>query len=292
MLFYIRKLWSYISLFLFRGVLSDKDIKKLLGYHIFIYPFKKENLKPSSYNLTASKVAFIKYKGEDGKVKQKLIVNDDKIIIPPGETAIIETNESIYVSRWIAGTYHSKVKLVNKGLSHIGTTLDPCYFGLSAIAITNNSGIEQEIKVNESIVTIMFYTLKSRSSGLHDNITGRMDNLSLKFDEYIEKDYKKTNEEINKFKNEDYVLKKEVLIQKVREKIKCENILKDICIYSILCLLLGFGIIGALLYLVKNKLENQNLVDAVVGIIQIVPPTIVIIITIIINYKNKNRGEF
>lgn len=177
MLFYIRRFFSYISLFFFKGALSDKDIKKLLGQHIFIYPFKKENLKASSYNLTASKCAFVK---EGGEGKQQLIVKDDNIIIPAGKTAIIETAESIYVSRWITGTYHSRVKLVNKGIGHIGTTLDSCYWGLSAISLQNTTDHDIPIKIGSTIVTIMFYALKSRSSGLHDNMPGRIDdNIQL-----------------------------------------------------------------------------------------------------------------
>ena len=171
MLFYFRKILSYISLIFGKGTLSDKDIKRLLGYHIFIYPFKEENLKPASYNLTASKCAFVK----DEKGNQKLIVCGNKIIIPPHETGIVETQESIYVSRWITGTYHSKVKMVNKGIGHIGTTLDPCFFGVSAIALHNTTNKPIEIKVGDTIATLIFSSLKSRSTGIHDNISGRQD---------------------------------------------------------------------------------------------------------------------
>lgn len=171
MLFYIRKILSYVSLIWGRGTLSDKDIKKLLGYHIFIYPFKEENLKPASYNLTASKCAFIK----DEKGNQKLIVCGNKIIIPKHKTGIIETQESIYVSKWITGTYHSKVKMVNKGIGHIGTTLDPCFFGVSAIALHNTTDEPIEINVGDTIATLIFSSLKSRSTGIHDNISGRQD---------------------------------------------------------------------------------------------------------------------
>lgn len=179
LLYYIKKFFRYISLFFFRGVLSDKDIKKLLGYHIFIYPYEESNLKASSYNLTASKVAFIKEKEGEREVQKLILDENGDIKIPPNKTAIIATRESIYVTRWITGTYHSKVKLVDKGLSHIGTTLDPCYFGISAIALTNNSNEYVTIKYGDPIVTVMFYSLKSRSSGKHDNMPSRVDEIDL-----------------------------------------------------------------------------------------------------------------
>lgn len=203
MLFYIKKFFSYISLFFLRGALSDKDIINLLGNHIFIYPFDPKNLKASSYNLTASKCAFII---EDKK--QKLIVRDDNIIIPAGKTGIIETQESIYVSKRITGTYHSRVKLVNMGLGHIGTTLDPCFFGVSAIALHNTTKEDIAIKVGDSIASIMFYTLKSKSTGLHDNMTGHV-NDGIKFD--INDFYEVSN---NKKKTITMVFKEDVDVSK------------------------------------------------------------------------------
>ena len=41
------------------SVLGNKKIKRSLGKDLFIYPFKESNLKGSSYNLTASKVAYL-----------------------------------------------------------------------------------------------------------------------------------------------------------------------------------------------------------------------------------------
>lgn len=253
MLFYIKKLFSYISLFFNKGALSDKGIKKLLGYHIFIYPFKDNNLKPSSYNLTASNCAFIKE--EDGT--QKLIVEEDTITIPKGKTAIIETEESIYVSRWITGTYHSRVRLVNKGLGHIGTTLDSCFFGVSAIALHNTTQQDIEIKVGESIATIMFYSLTSRSNGIHDNMSARVDDdINLNVNAFY-KDNKKNRkitmiikDEIDKKVDISYIKdqvavinsnklkqKKSFLIYDI-EKPVCKNCLncedKETCSYRLL----------------------------------------------------------
>lgn len=176
MLFFFRKLWSYISLFLFRGVLSDKDIKRLLGKQIYIYPFKEKNLQSASYDLTASKCAFIM---EDNT--QKLIVRDDNIIIPARKTAIIESNESIYVRKRITGTYHSLVGLTNQGLGHISTTLDPGFFGLSAISLQNNTDEDITIKVGDRIATLIFYTVKTVGSGITCSMSGHM-NDGIKID--------------------------------------------------------------------------------------------------------------
>lgn len=191
--FFIKKILNSILLFFRSGALSDIDIQKLLGTHIFIYPFKKENLKGASYNLTSSRLAFIFVEDKSKKCKKELLIVDDKdnINIPKRSTAIIQTNESIYVCNKLAGTYHSRVKLVNKGLGHIGTTLDPQYFGSSAIALHNTTDRVITIKVNDPIVSIMFYTLRIKSSGEHDNLPGRQDILSLNMgmDDFYEENF-------------------------------------------------------------------------------------------------------
>ncbi len=100
--------------------------------------------------------------------------------MPPRSTVIVATNESIWVSPKIAGTYHSKVSLVSKGLGHIGTTLDPTFLGTSFIALHNVS--EREIKLvpgEDTFVSVTFYYLRTEANDqyqeVHDNNPGRRD---------------------------------------------------------------------------------------------------------------------
>ena len=132
-------------------MLSDTDILNEIGINIYIYPFQKSNLKGASYNLTASALGW--------DIKNKKTIYDEvtkKLIINPHSTALIETNEVIWVSSKAAGTYHSKVALVSKGLTHISTTLDPEYIGASLIAVHNLS--DNPIELTPEVDT--FTTLK------------------------------------------------------------------------------------------------------------------------------------
>lgn len=160
-------------------ILSNEDILKELGENIYIYPFKKSNLKGASYNLTVSKLAW------DIRTKKSIYVADpdgdsdkDKIIIPSQTTVLIETLECVWVSSDIAGTYHSKVSLVSKGLSHVGTTLDPEYVGPSLIAIHNHSQSSVELKPEaETFVTLKFHYLETKASIKAGNHPGRPEML-------------------------------------------------------------------------------------------------------------------
>lgn len=140
-------------------LLSDKDIVKELGKNLYIFPLNIKNIKASSVNLSASKWAW--------SLGTKKLISDEStgnITIPPHDTALIETEETLHVSAKIGGTYHSKVKLVSAGAGHIGTTLDPYWVGPSLIAIHNTSDHKIEIAIGDSFVSVMFYYVKTPSS--------------------------------------------------------------------------------------------------------------------------------
>lgn len=150
-------------------MLSIVDIKRELGKNIYIYPLTVSAIKSNSIDLHASQFAW------SLSTKKSLFDGADKITIPPHDTALIYSQEAIYVSNKIGGTYHSKVRLVSQGLGHIGTTLDAQYLGLSIIAIHNIMDSPREIRVGNEFVTISFYYLHTDDyidTISHDNPPG------------------------------------------------------------------------------------------------------------------------
>lgn len=163
------------------GVVSDKQFINHLGKNIFIWPFTPSKLKGSTYNLTASKIAYYKENGENIS-----IVDEDNVInIPARKTVLIQTEESIYVGKNVCGTYHTKVKMVSMGLSSISTTLDPCYFGTSLIAINNQTDNLVRINVGETFCSLMLYKMRKASSSRHDNLPFRADFSSNKIKKFL-----------------------------------------------------------------------------------------------------------
>lgn len=150
-------------------MLSIVDIKRELGKNIYIYPLTISSIKSNSIDLHASRF------GWSISTKKSLYDGVDKIIIPPHDTALIYSEEAIYVSNKIGGSYHSKVRLVSQGLGHIGTSLDAQYLGLSIVAFHNTTDFPKEICVGKEFVTISFYYLHSRDyvdTVSHDNPPG------------------------------------------------------------------------------------------------------------------------
>ncbi|MFN6566564.1 dCTP deaminase domain-containing protein [Dendronalium sp. ChiSLP03b] len=197
------------------SMLSDNDIKQELGINILIYPFTQDNLKGASYNLTASKYAW------SLSTKQSIYNSQqNKIIINQGDTALIETNETVWVSKKITGTYHSRVTQVSQGTGHIGTTLDPNYIGPSLISITNHSNYPIElIPEITNFVTLAFQYLCTESSREHGNTHGRRDILG-------EVGIQISREESNAL-DKPYMSNKDLLLLKLEECKDYQSIKRD-----------------------------------------------------------------
>ena len=165
-------------------MLSIVDLKKELGNNIYIYPVHRNSIKSNSIDLHVSEYAW-------SLNTKRSIGHKDYITIDPKDTALIYTEESIYVSNCIGGSYHSKVTLVSKGAGHIGTTLDAQYTGCSIIAFHNHSNEKIRLKVGSEFVTLQFWYLNTpdyKDTVSHDNEPGhpRMLNGFQDVDPYIE----------------------------------------------------------------------------------------------------------
>jgi deoxycytidine triphosphate deaminase len=155
------------------SVLSEWDIINELGKGIFIYPFKgkDDSIRGCCLCLTASEYAYTFTINQQTRKKEAVLCYEqdldgsNKLIrIPAQKTAILWTNESVFLGDYLCGSLHSKVKLVSQGLGHIGTRVNPNYGGLLAIALHNLSDEDILIKVGETIVYLRIHRLNSKSS--------------------------------------------------------------------------------------------------------------------------------
>jgi len=160
------------------SVLSEWDIINELGRGIFIHPFKytePNHLSQSIWGcclcLTASEYAYRFTINQQTRKKEAVLCYEqdfdgsNKLIrIPAQKTAILWTNESVFLGNYLCGSIHSKVKLVSQGLGHIGTRVNPNYGGILAIALHNLSDEDILIKVGETIAYLRIHRLNSKSS--------------------------------------------------------------------------------------------------------------------------------
>ncbi len=193
------------------GFLNDIQVKRAIADdRMAICPFRLDNLTPIGYNLSYSRFIVSIRKKTFAKIYHKN--NEWFFFLKPAETVLILTRESIWVSKFIGGTFHSKVSLVTKGLGHVSTTLDPGWQG--QLLVPMNNPTKEKIKVviardcngameYETFITMVLYWAVEAS------LNERMNNSSARIEileEILEKkknsrDYEKLTEIIKDLKD-------------------------------------------------------------------------------------------
>lgn len=204
-------IWNGDKMELQASLMNDIQIKNAREQgNLLICPYESNNLTPIGYNLSFSRFIVSLRKLKFVKIYYK--DNEWFFKIKPSETVLILTRETIWVSSFIGGTFHSKVSLVTKGLGHVSTTLDPGWCGQLLVPL--NNPMKKEIKiviardvnnkrVYETFITMLLFWTKEAALGEKmDNKASRIELL----EEILEK--KKNNKDamhlkkfIDKIKN-------------------------------------------------------------------------------------------
>lgn len=166
------------------GFLSDNDIRGILDKDIVICNYLEGNLTDIGYNLTPTEFVFSINRGLLMPIYNK--DNQRYCWVEPTDTVLIITREALWVSEKIAGTFHSKVKIVSQGFGHISTTLDAYWEGPLLISLNNPTQKKLKFVIGEdkgngfkysSFVTLILYRMATATKTGHDNLPCRMDIL-------------------------------------------------------------------------------------------------------------------
>jgi deoxycytidine triphosphate deaminase len=156
------------------SVLSDRDIIRELGRSILFHPLKPGSIKACDLCLTASEYAYA-----IGKKQRLTIETEPKkdkpgeeqkfFLIPPRDTALVWTDESVWLSNQFRGPLYSVVDRVSNGLGHIGTRVNPCWSGVLCIALHNVSDEAVRINVRDVKQSIVYLAIEKLSSNSSSN---------------------------------------------------------------------------------------------------------------------------
>jgi len=147
-------------------MLSDTDIKQQIEDRknnptegIYIDPFEEKYLTPVGYDFRVG------LKGFSWKNKREIDIEKERDIeIEPNDTVVIETLESVSLSKEVGATIHAMVsKAVLYGLSHISTTIDPGWTGKLLISVSNNRDSSVVLRFRDSFCTVCFHKMESES---------------------------------------------------------------------------------------------------------------------------------
>lgn len=168
------------------GFMNDREIRKALDEEeLVICPYQDKNLTPVGYNLTFSRFIISLHKKAFVRLHKE--GNEWCFYLKPKETVLVLTMESIWVSKYIGGTFHSKVGLVTYSLGHISTTLDPGWQGQLLVPLNNPTGDKIRIVVAiqtpdqkmeyQTFITMVLFRSETPAIQTVDNETARIELL-------------------------------------------------------------------------------------------------------------------
>jgi len=278
-------------------MLSDVELRKYYHRHIAIIPFNLENVENGIIHVTASNIAYSLKNAQDAKkivegnknhsINTGNIVSNGKIIIKPGDTALIYTKESICLSRKLAGTCHNRVSMAAKGLENPGTPLLPGSSARLLIPIYNQSVEECTISVGEKIAVIMLHKLGRKASKKSTDRTKERSRTDSHIGLLKELGVEMTTEEAESIKEGQYDLKKaneEMKKDQAYTAYRNENLKK---LFSQLCS--PKAIIAYIIIIALSALIMPDGVIARVGLFVMILALIVAVASLLISLKNKSR---
>lgn len=170
-------------------MLSRDNIRQAMADgKLKIFPFEEKSLTGIGYNISTTDFAFSINQGILLTIHQETRDNGIMryVVIPPNDTVLFFSREYIEVDNTLAGTFHSKVTCVSKGLGHISTTLDPTWKGQLLLSLNNPTSREVIFDLDKSggnIVTLLLYGMDTDVTGvnIHDNNKGRCELLVSHF---------------------------------------------------------------------------------------------------------------
>ncbi|MCC5602873.1 hypothetical protein [Nostoc favosum] len=156
------------------SVLSDRDIIRELGRGILFHPLKPGSIKACDLCLTASEYAYAI--GQQKRLSIETESNQDQpgkekkfFYIPPRDTALVWTDESVWLSNRFRGPLYSVVEPVSEGLGHIGTRVNPCWSAVLCVALHNVSDEPIRINVRDVKRPIAYLAIEKLSSKSSSN---------------------------------------------------------------------------------------------------------------------------
>lgn len=136
-------------------LLTDGEIKEMLGKEIVIEGFDEEFLQPSSYDMRIGKRALVSHSEAEADVEK-----NGSVPIKPGEFALLTTHEKVKLASNVAGHIGVKSYYTRKGLVLLaGLQIDPGFEGHLVLGIYNAAPRQLVLDYLSPFCTVEFHKL-------------------------------------------------------------------------------------------------------------------------------------
>ncbi len=145
-------------------ILSHNDLSvAVLNKGIEIIPFEEKQMQPATYDLRVGKW------GATTSKKAKVdIEKTGYILLEPGDFGVVEVFEELRLSNSYAARFGLRSKYARKGLiATTGTQIDPGYYGILVVGITNLTPKAISLPYKDDFVTVEFHKLESPATNAY-----------------------------------------------------------------------------------------------------------------------------
>jgi len=131
-------------------VLTRREIDELKNS--LVSPFDADALTDVGYDLSIGERVILLTSAEE-----KTLCPGESIILPPQERFAVETLEKVLLQENMFGFLFSRISLAWKGLTNLGTRVDPGFQDKLFLIFSNDSHKELELTYGDRICNIMFF---------------------------------------------------------------------------------------------------------------------------------------
>lgn len=131
-------------------VMNKEDLREL-GNKL-IEPFDVNCLTDLGYDLKAGEYVVVFVRG-----KEEELTEGNPIVIPPGARFAVKSLEKIKLTAEMFAFVFTKVRILYKGLTSLGTKIDPYFQDNLLLIFSNDSSTPFTLKYGEKICSLMFF---------------------------------------------------------------------------------------------------------------------------------------
>jgi deoxycytidine triphosphate deaminase len=145
------------------ALLTEKSIYRYLGKLLVIEPFTAESVTGVGYDLTVGLLAHVN--PAQKKILEVMTFEEHvpRIVLKPNTYAIVISREHVFLSKRLAGTFHSKSTLASQAVYLNSTTCDPNWKGRLIFSLYNASGTEVPLDLDTTFTTMCIHEVNRPS---------------------------------------------------------------------------------------------------------------------------------
>lgn len=158
---------------------SSQRIELENGRGELVTPFKKENIKHGQYDLTLSRQVLVTPDSEESSSSTSYDEKSPTLRIPPGQFAILYTNESVQIPENVIGFINISTKEKWKGLINVsGFHVTPGFKGRLKFTVYNAGNKQIHLEYDEAYFMIWFAEFDSKVRDPYNGIFAGQDKIT------------------------------------------------------------------------------------------------------------------